>query len=211
MARRLVVIDRDTPMLLPPSIEQWIPENDVARLIVEVVEGLAESQCHFNWRGSGSEQYPPRMMLALLIYSYSHGVCSSRAIEQATHRDVAVRFITGDTHPDHDTIATFRRENEPLFKACFLKVLQVAREMKVPQMGTIALDGSILRANASRRQTLRVEQMAEEDRLLEEKIKALAQRALTTCRWRWKHKLLLLLLWRPRFVMRPMTAASWSR
>lgn len=177
MARRLVVVDRDTPLLLPPSIQQWIPQGDIARLIVETVEELEDSQCHFNWRGSGSEQYPPRMMLALLIYCYSHGVCSSRLIEQATYRDVAVRFITADTHPDHDTIATFRRENSDLFKALFLNVLQVAREMKVAQMGTIALDGTILRANASRRQTLRVEQIAEEDRLLEEKIKALEQRA----------------------------------
>ena len=121
MARKLVVIDRHTPLLLPPSLQDWLAKDDVVHLILEAVEAVSESACHYNWQGTGSSQYPPRMMLALLIYAYSRGLLSSRQIEQATYRDIAVRFLTADTHSDHDTIAAFRRENGALFQDLFVR------------------------------------------------------------------------------------------
>jgi hypothetical protein len=97
MAKRLVNVDRDTPLLLPPSIQEWVPQDDMSRFIVDAVGLLEERHFGYNWRGSGSEQYPPRMMLALLIHCYANRLFSSRRIERATWRDIAVRYITA--HP----------------------------------------------------------------------------------------------------------------
>ena len=177
MARKLVVIDRQTPMLLPPSLQEWLPEDDVVHLIIEAVEAVSESACHYNWQGTGSSQYPPRMMLALLIYCYARGIFSSRQIERATWRDIAVRFITADTHPDHDTIATFRRENRVLFEDCFVQVLALARRMKVGHLGDLALDGSVIEANAARRCTRSHEAIEEELAGLAGRVAELTRRA----------------------------------
>lgn len=138
-------------MLLPPDIRDWIPQNHIAHFILEAVEVIPESAGHINWRGSGSEQYPPQMMLALLIYAYVTGRFSSREIERATYSDVAMRFLSGDTHPDHDTICAFRRQNEALFKRAFVGVLETAREMgHLKKVGNVSLDGSKVMAAASR-------------------------------------------------------------
>ena len=177
MARRLVSVDRETPLLMPPAIQEWVAEDDMARFVVDAVCLVDEGCGRINWRGSGSEQYPPHMMMALLIYCYANGLFSSRRIERATYRDVAVRFITGDTHPDHDTIATFRRENGGLFKACFTKVLAMAREMKVRRVGEIAIDGSKLEANASAKRILTKERMEGEIHDLEQQVARLLEQA----------------------------------
>lgn len=177
MARRTVNVDRETPLLLPPSIQEWVAEDDMARFIVDAVEAVGESACHYNWRGSGSEQYPPRMMLALLVYCYAGGVFTSRRIERATWRDVAVRYITGDHHPDHDTIARFRRENGPLFETCFVRVLELAREMKIKRVGDVSIDGSKLEAAASRRRTASLKDLREESLALEQKVAGLLVKA----------------------------------
>ena len=127
MATRFVNIDRDTPMLLPPDLRDWVPEDDMVHFVIEAVEGMPLSTLRVNRRGSGSEQYPPKMMLSLLIYCYANGIFSSRSIERATYRDGAVRFLSGDTHPDHDTICTFRRENFEAVSEAFLQVLRLVR------------------------------------------------------------------------------------
>lgn len=88
-----------------------------------------------NRRGTGSEQYPPKMMLALLIYCYANGIFSSRRIERATRRDVSVRYLTANTHPDHDTICKFRRENFETISQAFLEVLKLAKVMGVLKVG----------------------------------------------------------------------------
>jgi len=164
-------------MLMPPAIQDWVAQDDMARFVVEATGALGEESCSFNWRGSGSRQYPPQMMLALLIYCYAHGVFSSRKIERATHRDVAVRFITGDTHPDHDTISAFRRENRPLFQACFVKVLEVAAAMKIRRVGEVALDGSVLEANASKKKVFNQKELGQQALKLEGQVKGLLERA----------------------------------
>lgn len=114
MSERLKNVDRETRMLLPPDLSDWVPEGDFVHFVIESCKKLNLSEFKVNGRGSGSEQYPPWMMLELLIYCYSQGIFSSRKIERATFRYIAVRYLTGDTHPDHDTIGTFRRENQQL-------------------------------------------------------------------------------------------------
>jgi transposase len=180
MAKRLVNVDRDTPLLLPPSIQEWIPQDDMSRFIVDAVGLLEERHFGYNWRGSGSEQYPPRMMLALLIYCYANRLFSSRRIERATYRDIAVRYITADTHPDHDTIAKFRRENGALIKTCFIEVLALAREMKVLRIGDVATDGSKLEANAAKRQVKTKHDLQLELQAVEARVDSLLQQAEQT-------------------------------
>jgi len=114
MATRFVSIDRDTPLLLPPNLRDWVPADHLVHFIMDAVAALDLRQIKVNERGTGSEQYPPTMLLALLIYSYATGTFGSRRIEQSTHDSVPVRLLTADTHPDHDTICTFRRENQAL-------------------------------------------------------------------------------------------------
>ena len=126
MATRFVNIDRDTPLLLPPDLRDWVPADHLAHFILDAVEELDLRQVKVNTRGTGDAQYPPTMMLGLLIYSYATGCFGSRRIEQSTFENIAVRLLTADTHPDHDTICAFRRENRPLVSECFVKVLQMA-------------------------------------------------------------------------------------
>jgi transposase len=154
MGTKYVNIDRETPMLLPVDLREWVAGDDLAHFILEAVNAVDVSQFASNARGSGSEQYPPRMMLALLIYCYSHGTFGSRRIERATYQDLSVRYVAGNTHPDHDTICKFRRENFAAIGECFLRVLQLAKELGLLRVGTVAIDGTLVRANASKHQNV---------------------------------------------------------
>ena len=107
MSERFVNVDRDTPMLLPVDLRDWVRADDMVHFVLEAVEGMGLSTLKVNRRGSGSPQYPPQMMTALLIYCYSQGVMSSRKIEQATYHNLAVRYLTGDNHKGSDGISEF--------------------------------------------------------------------------------------------------------
>ena len=152
MAVRLKILDRETPMLLPPDMRDWIPDNHMVHFLIDAVERLSEDAFLFNHRGTGDSQYPPRMMLTLLIYCYATGRFSSRLIEEATWSDVMVRYICGgDLHPDHDTICTFRRKNKDLFEKAFVEVLQLAIcTEKLNKVGTVSVDGTKIKASASK-------------------------------------------------------------
>ena len=151
MSTRLVNVDRLTPMLLPPDLRDWVPADHIVHLILDAVSRLPKERFEFNWRGTGSEQYPPEVMLSVLIYCYCTGRFSSRVIEQATYSDVVVRYICGNTHPDHDTICTFRVQNKELFEEAFVAVLTMARETGcVKKVGTVAVAGTKVKANASK-------------------------------------------------------------
>jgi len=149
MPARFVSVDRDTPMLLPPDLREWVPEDDLVHFVIEAVDRLPLEGFRVSHRGTGDRQFPPHMMLALLIYSYANGVFSSRKIERATHRDVAVRYLSAGAHPDHDTICKFRRENLEAFRESFIDVLKLARELKLLKLGNVSLNGTHLKANAS--------------------------------------------------------------
>ena len=124
-------VDRQTGYLLPPSVDEWLPEDHLARFIVEVVDGLDVSALEKAYAGRGSTAYHPTVLLALLIYGYANGVFSSRKIERATYDSVAFRYIAAGTHPDHDTLATFRRRFLDELAGLFVQVLEMAQEMKL--------------------------------------------------------------------------------
>ncbi len=151
------MVDRGTGFLLPPSVDEWLAEKHLARFVVEVIEGLDLRAMSGSYRGSGSAAHHPRMLLGVLVYGYATGVFSSRKLERATYDSVAFRFIAANDHPDHDTIATFRRRFLKEIEALFVEVLLLAREMGVLKMGTIGLDGTKIHANASRHSALSYE------------------------------------------------------
>ena len=147
-------ITRDIDFLLPPSVQEWLPEGHLARYVVEVVEGLDLSELERAYAGQGSAAYHPALLLSLLIYGYATGCYSSRKIERATYDSLAFRYIACNRHPDHDTLATFRRRFGKEFEAVFVQVLQVARENQLSRFGSVSLDGTKIHANASRHSAL---------------------------------------------------------
>lgn len=147
-------IDRDTDYLLPPSVQEWLPEAHLARYVVDVVEGLDLSELERTYAGRGSDAYHPATLLALLIYGYATGTFSSRKIERATYDSLAFRYIACNRHPDHDTLATFRKRFGKEFESAFVQVLQVARANQISRFGTVSLDGTKIHANASRHSAL---------------------------------------------------------
>lgn len=151
---RFITTNRDTAYLLPPSVDEWLPQEHLARFVVEVVEQLDLTELTQQYAGRGSKAHHPAVLLSLLIYGYATGVFSSRKIERATYDSIAFRFIAANTHPDHDTLATFRRRFLPQLEALFVQVLLLAREMKLMKLGRIALDGTKIKANASKHKAL---------------------------------------------------------
>jgi len=152
-----LTIDRQTGFLLPPSVDEWLPEKHLARFVVEVIDSLDVSAMSNSYRGSGSASYHPRLLLGVLVYGYATGVFSSRKLERATYDSVAFRFIAANEHPDHDTIATFRRRFLKEIEGLFVQVLLLASEMGMLKLGTVGLDGTKIHANASKHSALSYE------------------------------------------------------
>ena len=149
-----VTVDRKTAYLLPPSVEDWLSEDHLARFIVEVIDQLDLSELTRQYAGRGSKAHHPATLLAILVYGYATGVFSSRKLERATYDSVAFRYIAAGSHPDHDTIASFRSRFLGELQALFLQVLEVANEMKLLKVGTVCVDGTKIHANASRHSAL---------------------------------------------------------
>jgi len=169
--------DRRTGFLMPPSVEEWLPQRHLARFVAEVVERLDLRAMSGAYRGSGSASYHPAVLLSLLVYGYATGVFSSRKLERATYDSVAFRFIAANDHPDHDTIAMFRRRFLEEIAALFVEVLQLAHEMGVLRMGTVALDGTKIHANASRHSALSYEHAGEIEKQLKAEVVELLAKA----------------------------------
>jgi len=170
-------IDRATGYLLPPSVDEWLPERHLARFVVEVIDGLDLSAMSRSYRGTGSASYHPALLLGLLVYGYATGVFSSRKLERATYDSVAFRFIAANDHPDHDTIATFRRRFLKEIEGVFVQVLALAREMGMLKMGTVALDGTKIHANASRHSAVSYEHAGKIEAQLKAEVAELLARA----------------------------------
>jgi transposase len=179
MSARFVNIDHDTPMLLPPDLRDWVSPDHMVHFIMDAVKALDLSLARTNQRGTGHAQYPPSMMLGLLIYCYATGTFSSRRIEALTFENVAVRYLTADTHPDHDSICKFRRENKALLSSSFHQVLELAARARVIQVGdiTIAIDGTKILANASKHSAVSYGHAVKQMQLAEEQITQLLQKA----------------------------------
>lgn len=148
------LVDRDTPYLLPPSVDEWLPEGHLARFVVEITDQLDISAIERAYTGSGSDAYHPRMLLALLFYSYATGTFSSRKIEKATFESVPTRYVAGNQHPDHDTICSFRRRFLEPIGALFTQILLVAAEMDMVELGDVSIDGTKINANASKHKAM---------------------------------------------------------
>jgi transposase len=170
-------IDRATPFLLPPSVEDWLPKVHLARFVVDTVDQLDLSALIRQYRGTGSAAYHPAVMLSLLIYGYATGVYSSRRIEAATHESIAFRYIAANEQPDHDSLCTFRKRFLKEIEALFVEVLRIAREMKLLKLGTIALDGTKVHANASRHSALSYGHAQKIESQLEAEVKEMLARA----------------------------------
>ena len=172
-----VPVNRDQSFLLPPDLKAWLPEDDLAHFVVAAVERVPLGSFLVAGRTGGKAQYHPRLMLALLIYSYANGIFSSRRIERATYRDIGVRFVAANLHPDHDTIAVFRRNNKAAFEAAFVQVLPLARESGLLRVGTVSIDGTKLDANASKIRSVRYDRAKELRARLAADIAALTAKA----------------------------------
>jgi transposase len=177
MPHRFKDTDRKTPLLLPPDLRDWVAEDDLVHFVIQAVERLPLSTFAVNHKGCGDEQYPPLMMLALLIYCYANGLFGSRRIERATYRDVAVRHLTADTHPDHDTICTFRRNNLEAIARAFVEVLELAQELKLLKLGTVSLDGTHIKASASKDKNVTCERARQLRTQLRQDVNELLQQA----------------------------------
>ena len=163
--------------LMPPSIDEWLPENHLARFIAETIDSLDLCEFYKAYAGRGKEAYDPRVMLALILYGYATGTFSSRKIERATYDSVAFRYLSANTHPDHDTIATFRRRFLPQIENLFVQVLMMAKEMGVFKVGKVSLDGSKFKANASKHKALSYGYIKKIEAQLQAEVQCLLQKA----------------------------------
>jgi len=154
MSVKFIEVNRASQYLFPPSIQDWLPEKHLARFVVEIIEQLDLRPLKESYTCRGSQPYHPSMLLALLFYGYATGVFSSRKLERSTYDSVAFRFISANTHPDHDTIAQFRKRFLPQLSAMFVQILAIARQMGVLKLGKVSLDGTKIKANASKHKAL---------------------------------------------------------
>ena len=164
-------------MFLPCDLREWVPQDHIVHFILDAVEQIPTAHFQVNDRGTGSEQYPPAMMLALLIYSYATGRFGSRTIEAATHSDVAVRYVCANLHPDHSSICEFRVVNKAAFRAAFVSVLQLAQQLRLTRVGAVSVDGTKIQANASKHAAVSYQRAGEMIEQLELEVKELMERA----------------------------------
>jgi len=179
MTRPFRPYDPDQMLLLPPSLREWVPEGDLSHFISDAVDASDLSRFYERYRedGTGCVPYEPRMMVKVLLYAYSRGIFSSRKIERAIERDVGFRMLAADNFPDHRTLNRFRQQHLEDFEELFVQVVQMAREAGLVKLGTIAIDGSKVKANASKRKAMSYGRMKKEEELLKREIHTLSKRA----------------------------------
>jgi len=177
MEPKFIEVDRETLYLLPPSVQDWLPKGHLARFVVDVVEQLDLRPLKASYAGRGSQPYNPAMLLALLFYGYATGVFSSRKLERSTHDSVAFRYIAANSHPDHDTIATFRKRFLKEISALFVQILLIAHQTKLLKLGSVSLDGSKVKANASRHKALSYEHACKLETQLKAEVAELIKKA----------------------------------
>jgi transposase len=167
----------ESDFLLPPSLQEWLPEDHLARFVVDIVKSLDLKELEEVYAGCGSKPYHPATLLALLFYGYATGVFSSRKIETATYDSVAFRFIAANQHPDHSTITDFRKRFLPQLEALFVQILAIAHAMGLLKLGTISLDGTKVKANASKHKALSWDHANKLEKQLKAEVEQLMQMA----------------------------------
>jgi transposase len=178
MAGKFIDIDRTKPFI-PTDMDKWLPEDHLARFILEIVEqlDLSDIRATYSELTRGKKAYPPEMMVALIFYCLVTGILSSRKMERATWESIPVRFITGDLHPDHDTIAAFRNRMKEALDKIFVKILLIAQAMGVLKLGTVSLDGTKMDANASKHKAFSYGHACKLEKQLKEEIEQLQARS----------------------------------
>jgi transposase len=165
--------DPDQVLLMAPVLSEWVPEGDLAHFVSDLVESgtLDLAGIYASYEGEcGFPPYDPRLMVKLLVYGYANGVMSSRKLERATYRDVAVRMLCADQHPDYRSIARFRKRHLDALGEMFVQALRLCKQAKLVGLGSLALDGTKLRANASRHKAMSYERMVSKEQRLEAEI-----------------------------------------
>src|SRR6266581_151685 len=183
MSQRFRVCDLNQPLLLTPSLQDWLPEGHLARFVSDVVDGLNLSAIYTAYNrkdGRGLAAYHPVMMVRLLLYGYCVGVVSSRKIECRTYEDVGFRYLAADQHPDHDTIASFRQTHLQNLAGLFLQALQLCEKAGLVKLGHVAIDGTKLQANASKHKAMSYERMNEKEKALKAEVEKLLEEAART-------------------------------
>ena len=179
MSKRFRTCDLDQVFLLPPSLQDWLPKKHLARFVADVTNALDLSKIigiYARKDGRGMAAYHPAMMVRVLLYGYCLGVVSSRKIERATYEDVAFRYLAADQHPDHDTIADFRQTHLQSLAGLFTQALQLCDKAGLIKLGHVAIDGTKLKANASKHKAMSYGRMVEKEKQLKEEVdKLLAQ------------------------------------
>lgn len=179
MGKRFRTDHLNQSLLMPPSLHDWLPERHLARFIADVTEELDIGAIYRSYEGDGRGMaaYQPLMMLRVLLYGYCRGVVSSRKIEQATYEDVAFRVLSADTHPDHDTIAAFRKRHLDALAGLFLQVLQLCQKAGLVKLGHVAIDGTKMKANASKHKAMSYERMEGTAQRLQQEVDELFRQA----------------------------------
>jgi transposase len=178
VSKQFISANRQQAYLLPPSLDEWLPQKHLSRFIIEIVEQLNLTSIYKQYQGKGGKRaYRPEVLLSLLFYGYATGAFSSRKIEAATYDSIAFRFISANTHPDHDTIANFRQRFLVEIEELFIEVLLIAKDMKMVQVGKVSLDGTKLKANASKSKALSYAYIERLEEQLRQEVQTLLQRA----------------------------------
>ena len=180
MAKRFRPYSLDQDYLLPPSIKDWLPEGHLARFIGDVTQEMDLQPLLGRYRngdGRGLAAYNPVMMLRLILYGYCVGKRSSRQLEKATYDEVPFRYLAGNQHPDHDTIATFRKEHLASLGNLFVGVLQLCCKAGMVKVGQVAIDGTKMRANADRNYSFRYNQLSEQEQALQKQVEQMLAEA----------------------------------
>jgi transposase len=173
----------EQPFLLPPSLQDWLPESHLARFVAELTNGLDLSKIYGYYGrrdGRGKAAYHPVMMVRVLLYGYSVGVMSSRRMEKASYDDIAFRYLCADQHPDHSTIADFRQEHLPVLAQLFTQVLQLCNKAGLVKLGHVAIDGTKVQANASKHKAMSYARMEEKEKQLKAEVEKLLAQAAET-------------------------------
>ena len=183
MSRIYLSYDPEQRLLMPPDLREWLPEGHLALFISDVVDELdlkSIMQAYESGDGRGRPPYHPLMMVKLLVYGYCIGRVSSRKIEKATYEDVAFRVLACNQHPDHDSIAQFRKRHLQELAGLFVQVLRLCEQAGLVKLGHVAIDGSKLRANASKHKAMSYERMCEKEQQLASEVAQLLREAQAT-------------------------------
>ena len=185
MNKRFRVCSHDQPFLLPPSLQDWLPENHLARFVADVMNELDLSAIYASYArsdGRGLSAYHPMLMARLLLYGYCIGITSSRKIEQATYDNVAFRYLASDQHPDHDTLAAFRQQHMKALGELFVQALRLCQKAGLVKLGNVSIDGTKIKANASTRRSVKYERISEREQHWRAEVARLLQQAQQTDR-----------------------------